>query len=208
MKKTLILVAVATLIVCSCGTTKQSSSVVNVPTGSMSPTGIKSVVTEGSLCYELQEQKPALRSVGSGTYFKEAGAKQRANAQALAEYATKIEAAVEAACEEVGVSLDQYAGDDSSGKSVSDQSSEGGNLASFVAKQTVRNTTIIKTERYIKSNNQYLVYVCIEYSGDLSDLIKETEDNLKEKISETDRQRLEERHDKFRKRMETKMSSL
>ena len=163
---------------------------------------------EGSQCYDLQEQKPALRSVGSGTNFKEAFAKQTANAQALAEYATKISAAVEAACEEVGVSLDQYAGDDATGKSVSDQSSEGGNLASFVAKQTVRNTTIIKTERYVKSNNQYLVYVCVEYSGDLSELIRETEENLKEKISEADRQKLEARHEQFRKRMETKMNSL
>ena len=60
----------------------------------------------------------------------------------------------------------------------------------------------------MKSNNQFLVYVCVEYSGDLSELIKETEENLKEKISATDRQRLEERHDKFRKRMESKMNSL
>ena len=80
MKKVIILAAAAALIVCSCGTARTSQNVVNVPTGSSpstvssSPTGIKAVVTEGSQCYELQEQKPALRSVGSGTYFKEAGA--------------------------------------------------------------------------------------------------------------------------------------
>lgn len=207
MKKSILFAAMAAMFLCSCGTTKNSQTVV-VPTGSSSPTGIQAAVAEGSLCYELQEQKPALRSVGNATYFKEAIAKQYANSQALAEYATKIAAAVEAACEEVGVSLEQYAGDDNEGKSVSDQSSEGGSLASFVAKQTVRNTTIIKTERYIKANRQYLVYVCVEYSGDLSELCKEVEDNLKEKISETDRKKLEERHDKFRKRMESKMNSL
>lgn len=208
MRKNLFIVAIATLVICSCGSSKKTQNFVNVPTGKSSPTGIVASVAEGSQCYALQEEKPALRSVGSATYFTEAGAKQTANGEALAEYATKIQAAVEAACEEVGVSLSQYAGDDDSGKSVSDQSQESGTLTSFVAKQAVQNTTIIKTERYFKSNRQYLVYVCVEYSGDLSDLIKEVEDNLKEKISETDRKRLEERHDTFRKRMESKMSSL
>lgn len=207
MKKSILFAAFAAILVCSCGTMKNSQTVV-VPTGSDSPTGIKAAVAEGSLCYELQEQKPALRSVGSGMNANEASAKIYANSRALSEYATKIEAAVEAACEEVGVSMNQYAGDGESGKTVSDQSEEGGTLASYVAKQTVKNTTIIKTERYIKSDKQYLVYVCVEYSGDLSDLYKEIEDNLKEKISETDRQKLEARHDKFRKRMETKMESL
>lgn len=207
MKKSIILAAIAALIVCSCGTSKRTG-VVTVPTGKASPTGITAALVEGSQCYDLQEQKPALRSVGSGTNFKEATAKQTANTQALAEYATKISAAVEAACEEVGVSLAKYAGDDTTGMFVSDQSSEGGNLASIVAKQTVRNTTVIKTERYIKSNKEYLIYVCIEYSGDLSDLIRETEENLKDKISEADRQKLEARHEDFRKRMETKMNSL
>lgn len=203
MKKALFFAAVAALVVSSCGTTK-----VKVPTGKDSATGIQTEAIEGSLCYELQEQKPTLRSVGSGLNHKEASAKQRANANAMAEYANKIGAAVEAACEIIGINLDKYAGDDVSGMSISDQSEEGGTLVNTVAKQTVKNTTIIKTERYYKTNKQYLVYVCIEFSGDLSELLKEVEDNLKEKITEADRQKLEARHDEFRKRMETKMNSL
>lgn len=207
MKKTLFFAAIAALLTCACGSAKQSSAV-SVPTGVASPTGVKAVVAEGSACYKMQEEKPAIRSVGSGTNFKESFAKQRAITQAQAEYATKIQAAVEAACEEVGVSLEQYASDGKTGAAVTDQSAEGGNLASMVAKQNVKNTTVIKTERYVKEDGQYLVYVCIEYAGDLSELVSEVEDGLKEQISEADRAKLEARHDKFRKRVETKMNSL
>ena len=204
MRKYLFFVAIATLFVCSC---KTSQNVV-VPTGSASPTGVKAVVAEGSACYEIQEQKPALRSVGSGINAKEAYAKQTANAQAQAEFATKIETAVMAACEEIGVTLEQYASDGETGKSVTDQSSEGGNLASMVAKQTVKNTSIIKTERYVQNDKQYKIYVCIEFNGNLSDLILETENALKEKISPEQRKVLEERHEKFAKKMEQRMNSL
>ncbi len=107
-------VAAVTLAICSCGAMKRQA-VVNVPTGNTSRTGITTVLSQGSQCYEMQEQKPALRSVGSGTNFKESFAKQRANTQALAEYAMKISAAVEAACKEIGVSREQYAGDDNEG---------------------------------------------------------------------------------------------
>ena len=208
MKKSILFAAFAAMIVCSCGAAKHTKNVVAVPTGSDSATGIKATVSEGQQCYAMQEENPAVRSVGSGTHFKEAFAKQTANAQALAEFATKIAAATEAACEEIGVSLEQYAGDNNEGKSVADQSAQSGNLASFVAKQTVKNTSIIKTERYMKNGGQYLVYVCVEYCGTLAELIQETEDKIKEKISEKDRQTLEARHDKFRARMENKMKSL
>lgn len=204
MRKNLFIVACAVICLSSC---KSSQNVV-VPTGAASPTGIKAAVVEGSACYELQEQKPALRSVGSGTNAKEAFAKQTANAQAQAEFATKIETSVMAACEEIGVSLEQYASDGETGKTVADQSSEGGNLASMVAKQTVKNTSIIKTERYVQNDGQYRVFVCIEFSGKLSELISETESALKEKISPEQRKVLEERHEKFEKKMEQRMNSL
>lgn len=204
MRKNLFIVAIAALVVCSC----KSSNTVVVPMGDASPTGIKAAVTEGSTCYELQEQKPALRAVGNGINNKEAAAKQAADAAAKAEFATKIAAAMEAGFLEVGVSLDQFASDGETGKSVADQSSQGGNIISMAAKQVVKNTSIIQTERYVRNDRQYLIYVCIEYSGNLSDLFNKAEKELKEKIPAEQRKILEERHEKMEKKFEQMMSSL
>lgn len=204
MRKNLFIVAFVTMFILACKT----SQTVVVPTGADSPTGVVAAVAEGSACYELQEQKPALRAVGNGINNKEANAKQRANTQAQAEFAQKISASIIAACEEVGVSLEQYSGDGESGQAVADESEEGGNLASMVAKQSVKNTSIIKTERYIMKDKRYLVYVCIEYSGNLSELIADAEKQLKEQISPEQRKTLEERHDKFVKKMEQRMNDL
>lgn len=211
MKQSIFFAVVAALIVCSCGTAKQSTSTVIVPSGNTSSSsGIKKSGdgSEGSLCYELQEQKPAVRSVGVGTNRNEAFAKQTAVAQAQAEFATKISAAIEAACEEVGVNLQKYVGDDETGNTLIEESSEGGNYISSVAKQTVKNTSVIKTERFLQPNKQYRVYVCLEYGEGVSDLIDGVEDQIKDKISPEDRAKLEARHESFRKRMESKLSSL
>ena len=165
-------------------------------------------VTLGSACYELQEQKPELRSVGSATDPEESEAKQLAFASALAEYASRISAAVETACVKSGIKMRQYVGDDESGQNLTDASYKSGTFTKTMAKQVIKNSVILKTQRYIEKNRQYTIYVCIENSQDFTDMVTGIEDALKEKISPEQRKILEERHAEFEEMILNEMKGL
>ncbi len=141
---------------------------------------------------------PALRDVGIGQHFKEATAKNLAAAQARGAYASALQAAIIAACEETSVDLTQYAGDDETGKTVSDQSSESGDLVRSIAAEIVKNTHTVKSSKNLLPNKQWKYYVCIEFMGNAEQLAEDVEKNLKEKIAPQQRAKLEQRHEKFR----------
>lgn len=152
-------------------------------------------------CIVLSEEAPAIRKYGNGTHFKEATARSIAEAQARASFARSIAAALTSATEEIGMSLEKYAGDDVSGRSVSDQSAESNDLVQSISQEIVRNTHPIKTSRFIKPNNQFNIYVCLEYMGTENQMADKIESAVKDKISPEDRAKIEERHDEFRQRI-------
>lgn len=147
---------------------------------------------------EYAEMNPALRDVGVGQHFKEATAKNLAAAQARGAYASTLQAAIIAASEETSVDLTQYAGDDETGKTASDQSSESGDFVRSIAAEIVKNTHPIKSSKYLLPNKQWKYYVCIEYIGNAEQLAEDVEKKLKEKIAPQQRAKLEQRHEKFR----------
>lgn len=116
-------------------------------------------------------------------------------------FARKIESAILSATEDMGISMEKYAADDQSGQSVADQSGEANDLAMGIAQQVVRNIHTIKTTRYLKSNNQFTVFVCMEYAGDENTLVDQIERSVQDKISQDDRTKIEQRHNEFRRRI-------
>lgn len=182
----------------SCGTSQKTVS------GEVNPYG-KSVASEP--CIELYEQNPSVRAYGQGQHFKEMTARNIAELQANAMFARKIEQAVISATEDLGISLSQYAADDKSGRSVTDQSAESKDLAASISQQIVRDAHVIKTSRYIGKNNQFTVFVCMEYGTDKDALVKDIEDKVKEKISADDRATLEKRHNEFRDKVYGKLKN-
>lgn len=182
----------------SCGTSQKTVS------GEVNPYG-KSVASEP--CIELYEQNPSVRAYGQGQHFKEMTARNIAELQANAMFARKIEQAVISATEDLGISLSQYAADDKSGRSVTDQSAESKVLAASISQQVVRDAHVIKTSRYIGKNNQFTVFVCMEYGTDKDALVKDIEDKVKEKISADDRATLEKRHNEFRDKVYGKLKN-
>jgi len=109
--------------------------------------------------------------------------------------------------EDLGISLSQYAADDKSGRSVTDQSAESKDLAASISQQVVRDAHVIKTSRYIGKNNQFTVFVCMEYGTDKDALVKGIEDRVKENISADDRVTLEKRHNEFRDKVYGKLKN-
>ena len=200
-KNPLIVVALSVAVLSlmtSCGTSQKTVS------GEVNPYG-KSVASEP--CIELYEQNPSVRAYGQGQHFKEMTARNIAELQANAMFARKIEQAVISATEDLGISLSQYAADDKSGRSVTDQSAESKDLAASISQQVVRDAHVIKTSRYIGKNNQFTVFVCMEYGTDKDALVKDIEDKVKEKISADDRATLEKRHNEFRDKVYGKLKN-
>ena len=202
MKKnhlTVVALSVAVLsLMTSCGTSQKTVS------GEVNPYG-KSLASEP--CIDLYEQNPSVRAYGQGQHFKEMTARNIAELQANAMFARKIEQAVISATEDLGISLSQYAADDKSGRSVTDQSAESKDLAASISQQVVRDAHVIKTSRYIGKNNQFTVFVCMEYGTDKDALVKDIEDKVKEKISADDRATLEKRHNEFRDKVYGKLKN-
>lgn len=193
MKKIFVMAVMATAMMSvACTATKQASS-----------SALRSSIGEAlpeEPCIVLAEQAPAIRKYGNGQHFKESTARNNAENQARASFARSIATAVKTATEEIGVSLDKYAGDNEAGRSVSDQSGEANDFVMSIASEIVKNTHTIKTSRYLKSNNQYNIYVCLEYMGAENQMVEQIEESLKDKITPDDRAKIEKRHDDFRKR--------
>ncbi|MDE6303599.1 MAG: hypothetical protein K2M01_02130 [Paramuribaculum sp.] len=189
--------AVVALTVASCSS--QKASVSGAPKSAVTSAIGQALPDEP--CITLAEEAPAIRKYGNGIHFKESSARNIAEAQARGSFARSIAAAITTATEEIGVSLDKYAGDEAEGHSVSDQSGEANDFVMSIAQEIVRNTHPIKTSRYIKPNNQYNVYVCLEYMGTENQMAENVESAVKDKISPDDRAKLEKRHDDFRKRV-------
>lgn len=175
-------------VMASCGASKKSAEGVN-------PYG-KTVAIDP--CIELYEQAPFARAYGQGQHFKEMTARNIAELQANAMYARKIEQAVISATEDLGISLSKYAADDKSGRSVTDQSGESNDIAASIAHQVVRNAHVIRTTRYIGKNNQFTVFVCVEYASDYDTLAGQIEQKVKDMISDEDRAKIEGRHDELK----------
>lgn len=184
----------AALLVCSCGSSKKVSN-----------TGPYGQRMEEEQCITIYKQKPKVRAYGSGSHFKEATALSLAEANARAMMARKIETAVIAATEEIGISLEQYAAGREDSQWVTDQSGQSGSLVQSVAQELVRNTHVIETSRYYGQNNQFTVFVCIEFLGKETDMAKAAEKAMKEKIKAEDRAKIEARHDEFRERIMNKL---
>lgn len=197
MKRTIILTATILCLLTACGTAKRTTSA-----GGENPYG-KAVASEP--CIELYEQAPFKRAYGQGQHFKEMTARNIAELQANAMFARKIEQAVIAATEDLGVSLSKYAADDKNGRSVTDQSGESNDLAASIAQQVIRNAHVIKTTRYIAKNNQFTVFVCSEYGSDEDALVGLIEQKVKDRISDEDRAKIESRHDEFKGRVYGKL---
>ena len=141
-----VLAALSAAVLClmtACGASKKVS--IENPDG---------VALANDPCVDLCMQSPYTRAYGKGTHFKEMTARNIAELQANAMYARKIEKAVLSATEDLGISLGQYAGDDNTGRSVSDHSGESNDLAALISQQVIRDMHVIKTSRYYGKNNQ------------------------------------------------------
>ena len=117
----------------------------------------QSRVIASNPCEEFQEEKPTLRAVGKGTNAREQTAKNIAEMQARAQFARALASKINTVTSENVSGLDL---------SVED-------FSKSVSEEIIKNTVIVKTCKELNADNQYDIWVCLEYQGDISKMATE-----------------------------------
>ena len=137
------------------------------------------------------ELAPGKRAASSGQAFTEAAAEQLARNNARAKFAEAIEASVKSAAKTVYGEMSEFSGDEKSGESATDGGQKQHTLVETVAEQVVANTVVVKTQKFRAKNNRYTVFVCLEYNGEVASLAAEIAEQVKQRISDKSRARIE-----------------
>lgn len=157
---------------------------------------------------EHAEKMPEKRSAGKGVAPKESMARQLARLDARANFAEAISAAVISAAKETDNDLSQYAGDDEEGMNVEDAGTRAKAWKQSITQEVVNNTVeVMKDVYYNKRTRKYTVYVCLEYNGKVAEMVDKVVKNVRTKISDKDRKRIEANLDAFEQEIEAKLKS-
>jgi len=156
-------------------------------------------------CEQMQEEKPTLRAVGQGTNFKEQTAKNIAEMQARSQFTRAIASKITTATSEEAIGYDIFSSDGSSGSTATDQGAKQNDFAQSIAEGFVKNTVVIKTYKEIRPDNQYDIWVCLEYQGDVAKMANEITTKVQQRIPDEDRMKMNFEFEQFRKRVEAEL---
>jgi hypothetical protein len=184
----------ASALITACGSNKQS---LQGTTGQ--------VAIEQDICEKMQEEKPIVRAVGVGEHFKEMTARNVAEAQARAQFVRMLASKIKTSTAQDAGGYSLYSGDNTSGNSVDDQMAKINDFAQSIANEVVANMVTIKTSKYILPNNQYKVYVCLEYQAGVSELAASIAKRVEQKISDEQKLKMNFEFEQYRKRIEEEL---
>lgn len=179
----------------SCGTTKKTAS----------PIANGDVLIQTNLCEEYAMQKPAQRASGVGQHFQEITARNQAELQARATLARALQTCIEATIKDYADGTTLFSANDTEGASVSDQSALLNDRIEGMSKELIKGALVVKMEKYKTTNNQYKVYVCIEYSDEVAQMVGKVAKSFGEMLTEDQKLRVKFNELQFKTEMEKKM---
>ena len=208
MKKTMFIIAAMFAVVI--GFTACSSSKAVSETGkALNREEVEVKMTKSE---ELAFEKPATRASGEGTNFDLSFAKTYAEGQARAEFQRKLEALVKTASEQGNTGNNVASTTGAESGLVGDQGYKNSAFAKQVAEGIVRNTAIIHADKFKKVDGQYHVYVCIEYLGEISDIVDHMVSAAKrqvpQQVSDEERLKIQFELEQFKKSLEEDFKKL
>jgi hypothetical protein len=161
---------------------------------------------------ELAFEKPAIRSFGDGTNFNLSFAMTFAENQARAAFQRKVEALVQTASEEALTGYQQASTNGVESSIVSDQDIKSGAFAKQLAEGVLKNTAVIHADKFKKTDGQYHVYVCIEYRGEVNDMVENmvaaAKKRIPQQVSDEDRIKIQFEIEQFKKKLEEDFNRL
>ena len=69
----------------------------------------------------------------------------------------------------------------------------------------VENAVVIKTNQYMQPNRQYHVFVCVEYMGGSSAMARNISDNVKQRVSDEERMKMNYDFQKFEEKVRAEL---
>ncbi len=135
---------------------------------------------------------PGKRAVGTATSFKESMANQLAEADARRALSDALQASLISASKSAGVNLEKYAGGAEDAEVATDGAIETNTLVRSISQNVISGTTVVKKSKfYNNKTRQYKIYVCVEYSGEVKDMVEKAVKEVKNRISDEDRTKIE-----------------
>lgn len=182
-------------LISSCGSSKKA----------VSESGKKLLADEPCQVYAME--KPAKRAAGTGTHFQESTARNLAELDARAQLARALQTCIETGTSSYAGKTDLFAADESSGKSVSDQSAKVNDRMSGLAKELIKGAVVAKMTRYKTTNNQYEVWVCLEYDEDAPKMAAKVAEAFNEKLTKEQKDRINFDEYLFKQEMEKALNN-
>lgn len=195
---------VATIVVATMGFIACSSSKAISKTGkTLNREEVEVKMTKSE---ELAFEKPAIRSFGDGTNFNLSFAMTFAEGQARAAFLRKVEALVQTASEEALTVYQQASSNEVESSIVSDQDIKSGAFAKQLSEGVLKNTAVIHTDKFKKADGQYHVYVCIEYRGEVNEMVENmvatAKKRVPQQVSDEDKVKIQFELEQFKKKLE------
>ena len=179
----------------SCGGSTKQATPSGVTQGTYpTPEGMELATNE---CIELAEASPVVRAWGNAKHYDLSEAIAYAEADARAKMSRAIAAKVTSAQKRSGFDISKYAGTSTEGGLVTDGGEQRNSLVTSIAQNMIENTVVIKSKRYMLPNRTYNVYVTVEFQGGVSAMSKAVMDNVKSKISDEDKLKIQYELKKF-----------
>ena len=107
---------------------------------------------------------------------------------------------------------DEYAKDDEGAEDMATHTEAGekqSTLLKSIANEVIQNTVEVKMDKYYnKKKRRYTIYVCLEYDGDVKDMVENTVKKIRSRIPEKDRKRIDEHLEKFEFEIEQELNNI
>lgn len=146
--------------------------------------------------------KKPTRASGEGVSRKNNVAKQKAADAARSELSQSLEAAILAASKSLSYDLEAYGATDNDGDYKYEGGSRSNALTKMISQNVLKGTPIVKEDIfYNKKNKLYTVVVCVEYNGTIEDMVEDTVQELKSRLSDKDKARVDSELDKWEREL-------
>lgn len=189
-------IAVATMAI-SCGTANQATN--QTTTTSAHP---NEQHLANDPCEDYALENPSKRAAGMGLHFQKSTAKNQAELEARAALAKSLQTCIETNIKNYADAATLYSADNQNGQSVTDQTASLNDRAAGMSKELVTGAPVVKISTYMTQNNQYRVYVCVEYSESVSEMAEKIAKRYNEMLTDEQKARINFNELEFQKTQE------
>lgn len=156
---------------------------------------------------QLYIAAPGKRAYGKGISFDESTARELAEMDARAQFSRALDAAIVSASKKIGFDISKYAGGNGEGMSVTDGGLQQNSLVKSISSNIISGTNIINVDKYYGKDRKYTVFVCLEYNGSVAEIAKKVTEQIKQMVSDQDRQKIQFQNDKYEKEVKNDLES-